>query len=151
MGAVILKKQGFIAKEVPMILENTVLGQNLSRFNLSITAGSEIAASDVCSEFIGVDAPYVVQNDDICFVLRNGQFMRYTGKSIDAHNCYLMFNTPNAARGFRLFIEGETDGISSVASEAADEGQIYDLQGRRVDSTRQKGVYVVDGKKVIMK
>lgn len=151
MGAVILKKQGFIAKEVPMILENTVLGQNLSRFNLAVTVGSQIDAADVCSEFVGVSAPYVIQNGDICFVLRNGQFMRYTGKSIDAHNCYLMFNTPNAARGFRLFIEDETDGISSIASEAAAQGQVYDLQGRRVNSTSQKGVYIVDGKKMMMK
>lgn len=151
MGSVVLKKQGFIAKEVPMILENTLLDQNLSRFNLAITVGSEIAADDVCSEFVGVSAPYVVRNDEVCYVLRNGQFMRYTGKSIDAHNCYLMFGAPNAARGFRLFIEDETDGISSVASEAADQGQVYDLLGRPVNSTMQKGVYVVEGKKMIMK
>ena len=43
---------------------------------------------------------------------------------------------------------GETTGIeSATASEA--EGQIYDLSGRKLGTTPGKGVYILNGKKVI--
>ncbi len=41
-------------------------------------------------------------------------------------------------------------GINSLQSDATQNGSIYDLQGRRVTSAR-KGLYIVDGKKVMIK
>jgi len=45
----------------------------------------------------------------------------------------------------------DPDGISSVAADAAaDAATVYDLQGRRVEKP-QKGVYIVGGRKVVVK
>lgn len=35
--------------------------------------------------------------------------------------------------------------------EAITTNRVYDLQGRRADGTANKGVYVINGKKVIIK
>jgi hypothetical protein len=43
----------------------------------------------------------------------------------------------------------ETTGVMRVASESQLAGSTFDLQGRRIDGTLRKGVYVVNGKKVI--
>jgi hypothetical protein len=45
--------------------------------------------------------------------------------------------------------EGETTGISIIATQKVDNAA-YDMQGRRVE-TLKKGVYVVNGKKVVVK
>ena len=58
------------------------------------------------------------------------------------------------ARSFSLNFGDETTGIQIVETESQPTGQksqAYDLQGRRVNGAAQKGVYVVNGKKVIIK
>ena len=57
------------------------------------------------------------------------------------------------ARSFSMdFGDGETTGIITIEiGQSATDKAIYDLQGRRVNGTAQKGVYVVNGKKVIIK
>ena len=57
------------------------------------------------------------------------------------------------ARSFSLNLgEGEATGISLIPSPSPNgEGSAYDLQGRRVNGAAQKGVYIVNGKKVIIK
>ena len=57
------------------------------------------------------------------------------------------------ARSFSMdFGDGETTGIITIENgQSATDKAIYDLQGRRVNGTAQKGVYVVNGKKVIIK
>ena len=45
---------------------------------------------------------------------------------------------------------GGLTGIESAQTEAQQDGQIFDLQGRRVEKA-QKGLYIVNGKKVLVK
>ena len=46
----------------------------------------------------------------------------------------------------------DPSGISGIAAEAASTGKAYDLQGRKVNvQTARKGVYVVGGKKMVVK
>jgi hypothetical protein len=54
---------------------------------------------------------------------------------------------------FRLMYfgaENPTTGISNVAVEAANNGAIYNLAGQRVMNA-QKGLFIINGKKVVMK
>ena len=47
--------------------------------------------------------------------------------------------------------DGETDGIMIINDDAQEvNGGVYDIQGRKVEST-SKGIYIVNGKKVVMK
>lgn len=43
------------------------------------------------------------------------------------------------------------DGIENVVLRPATAGSIFDLQGRRVNGTPQKGLYIIDGKKILVK
>ncbi len=55
---------------------------------------------------------------------------------------------------FQLIYLGGTTGIGAPRHDAAGvsaEGTIYDLGGRRLTGVRQKGFYIVDGKKVVVK
>ena len=75
-------------------------------------------------------------------------FYRAAGNRVDAGKAYL--NVPaGASRSFIDINPGEQDGIESVNVNAA-EDNIYDLQGRQV-AQPQKGLYIVNGKKVVIK
>jgi hypothetical protein len=51
-----------------------------------------------------------------------------------------------------VVIDGnETDGIESLTSENVGKGTICDLQGRRMDSSLKKGLYIQNGKKFIVR
>jgi len=75
----------------------------------------------------------------------------YTGTSIAAGKAYLpATSVPSAARTLRMVIGNEDTGLQSVATQSQQAGACYDLQGRRTDNPT-KGIYVKDGKKIIVK
>lgn len=65
---------------------------------------------------------------------------------LDKYKCYLTLPA-SESRYNALFFEGEETGIESIETENA-KAEIYDLAGRRVQKA-QKGLYIVNGKKVI--
>ncbi len=73
-----------------------------------------------------------------------------------AHKAYLAIPSDIANKASGISIkkdaDGDTTGISSVeANEGAKVSGIYTIQGVRVSSMSQPGLYIVDGKKVLVK
>ena len=67
--------------------------------------------------------------------------------AITAGKAYLAVPTSQARQGFTF---GRSTGIESVVSETRTDGKtVFDLQGRRVEQPA-KGLYIVNGKKVII-
>ena len=59
-----------------------------------------------------------------------------------------------AVRSIGITVGGEenTTGVTEVKTENGEgETEIYDLQGRRINEITESGIYIVDGKKVIVK
>lgn len=73
------------------------------------------------------------------------------GASFDlaANKAYLAIQQPSPTQGFIGINPGEESGIEAVFT-TNDDSNVYDLQGRRV-AQPQKGLYIVNGKKVIIK
>ena len=77
------------------------------------------------------------------------------------------WNTPDGGNSCVFLPVGEFDptealeaihnftGIEDVASESKDEraksGTVYDLQGRKLSEITEPGIYIIDGKKVLVK
>ena len=86
------------------------------------------------------------------------EFWNGEGATIFSTNAYLQFPSENAAREAKIFIEdpngGGTTEISGVKTEANSmnaEGW-YNLNGVKMEGApAQKGVYIKDGKKVVIK
>ena len=75
--------------------------------------------------------------------------------SIAANKCWLEFEkdaspkVPSLAIGFG---GGETTGINTVNGKMESDGQYYDLNGRKLNAApTQKGVYIINGKKAVIK
>lgn len=87
------------------------------------------------------------------FVLANKSlgvgFYKWTGTDLPVGKVAL--NVPAAARDF-IGLEGDvTTGIMSAAWLNASGMTIYDLQGHKVDQVVKKGLYIVNGRKVVVK
>jgi hypothetical protein len=52
---------------------------------------------------------------------------------------------------FVITYNSDPTAIDSIATDNAGDNVIYDLQGRRVTTPAKKGMYIVNGKKVVMK
>lgn len=87
--------------------------------------------------------------------LNGGNFWYSTGQSnIKAFRGYFEFvnvlaSLETAASNVKMFFRGETTGIKDVTVETAN-NDMYDLQGRRIVNL-DKGVYIKNGKKVVIK
>ena len=75
-------------------------------------------------------------------------FWLFSGTTVPANRAYIA-DFPSTARGFALPFEETTTGIDDV-NVNGDLNKVYDLMGRRV-SKAQHGLYVVSGKKVVIK
>lgn len=65
---------------------------------------------------------------------------------------YFMVPSGTSAAAININIDGETTGINSIETEATVNGKVYNLNGQYVGNSLnglKKGIYVVNGKKVI--
>lgn len=77
-------------------------------------------------------------------------FHKYTGTNIPANKAYLVRDTNSSVNSFN-FSYGDANAIQTVAEDSSDKPVvIYDLQGRRID-TPSRGIYIINGKKVLIK
>lgn len=83
-------------------------------------------------------------------------FYRYSGAIIKGNKAFLLVDANASGSkldGYDMEEEGTADGIDEVTTatvETATNAVYYDLQGRRVDHP-VRGIYIVNGKKVIIK
>lgn len=120
--------------------------------NVSATSGNElkgVTAETVIDWQIG-ESPNYKYN----YILQNGVFKKATGAKLKAGKAYLSTTFDVTAAGapeLKIVFDGGTTGINAVqGSEFKVNGQFYDLQGRKV-ANPTKGLYIVNGKKVIVK
>ena len=88
----------------------------------------------------------------------NNQFWYSTGKTnVKAFRCWfelgavLNEETDFGARVVLHFDDSEASAVQEVAIPSQHPQWLYDLQGRRVEKTARKGLYIKDGKKVLVK
>ena len=90
------------------------------------------------------------------YVLYNGEFVKSTSGTIPAKRCYLLIESTVAA-GTRSFSINHGDGSTGIDSALIydnDENardKWHDLQGRGIEKPTKAGLYIKNGKKVVIK
>ena len=140
-------------------------GENLQvkadRSSIVLSAGNYYfkgAVHDVVNWWLTSDHAYILQAD--------GQFHKVTSDNpsvtVPAYRAYISYNSHEGAKRLSIVFDGETTGIYGTtdgATDGAADGAVYNLQGQRVadrldDSVRRQipaGVYIVNGRKVVVK
>lgn len=111
------------------------------------------------NNLIGVDDKEGKDNDGSFYVLNNGSkgvgfYKLADGKKLGYGKAYLWYDSSSAPELDYLefnYGNGNTTGVNEVRGQKEESrGQYYDLQGRRV-AQPAKGLYIVNGKKVVIK
>ncbi len=115
-------------------------------YQVGMLVGTLVAMSLADGDFSTAGTEYVLQNHDDEGLAFYPITTESDGVTLDAYHCYLTGVTATA-----LHLPGMTTGIVAVeGTEAEANGAIYDLSGRRV-AKAVKGVYIQNGKKVLVK
>ena len=149
--SLVLTKQNRMAAYTPYILHapngysGTLSGDvDESRYSESVTDGY-LSGTVVATEVSGGEGHYVMQNKG-----DGPMFYKVTDTafSIPAGKCWLTL--PAELQGSVSFRLDGTTGIEEITEPGDNSNAIYDLQGRRVESPA-KGMYIINGKKVLVK
>ena len=127
----------FISAGTPVVLQGA---QGFYSF-VPVEAVTDVAANDLkgtAEPLTATGAQYVLASKDGVV-----GFYQATG-TIPAGKAYI----EKAAAGVKGFFFGDATGIAEVETSEDSNAAIYDLSGRRVEKV-QKGIYVVNGKKVL--
>ena len=99
---------------------------------------------------------YILQPDGLFHKVTAGN----TAATVPAYHAYITCPKGSGAKQLSVILDGETTGIDGVTDDTmGTDGPVYDLQGRRVadrldDNMRHQlpaGVYIVNGRKVVVK
>lgn len=85
------------------------------------------------------------------YILKDGKFYHASAGTIAAGKAYLHLDAAPAAREFSIiFDDDNTTAIEAVKAQKTENGEYFNLNGQRV-AQPTKGLYIVNGKKVIIK
>lgn len=138
--------------KVPEVAANTPFLAEVDGEQTELTFGEKaiVATPKTLGDgFVGVYAPQSAKDmygiDDKGLIHKGG-----AGATIAAFHAYLNF-TGSAAPAAVAFNDSTPTAINGVAADKTDNTAVYDLSGRRVYGKLQKGLYIVNGKKVVVK
>lgn len=138
-SAVSVKAINYVPKNVPVLIEkeSTATTDNAS------AEGNLLQGTTESTAISGIEGNV--------YVLYNGGFTRATSGAIPAYRAYLVLEQ-NAGARLSIF-EDDATGIGAVANSQQQKAndQYYDMQGRKVESHAKKGLYIKNGRKVVVK
>lgn len=139
-------ENGVLAANTPVVLYSA---SEVTSLAISAEAGTGADDDAFSGTTAAITAPagtnYVLSNS----TTEGVGFYKYTGSVIPGFKAY--FNDPSGSpvKGFSFSMEDVETAIRAIESENNDL-EIYDIAGRRVPQA-QKGLYIVNGKKVMFK
>ena len=133
-----------------VVLKTTGGGNPVMTLTTSASSNSDSNSLEGVSDAAGMTA----DDPSTTFVLNNGTngvgfYKLKSGKTLGVGKAYLTYDSSTAPSFFGF---GDVTAIDNIANsqQPTANGQYYDLQGRRV-AQPAKGLYIVNGKKVIIK
>lgn len=140
-----------ITANKPVLLKpSTISETNTYVFEDRTISTSEAKAGGVNFDFVGTYKASIKIEEGNYFISDNKLWKAEANKTtIKGTRAYLKAKSAEARIAEFSIGESETTGISTIATQKANNAA-YDMQGRRVE-TLKKGVYVVNGKKVVVK
>ena len=129
-----------------------IVNKTFENVTLSATSAAEITQGTSTLAFIGTYSPKELKTDKTeQFLTASGQ-LAYPKTSANAtiKGMRAYFYVPDGVTA-RIFIDGETTGVNEVRGKMADgRSDIYNLNGQKVLNPT-KGLYIVNGKKMVIK
>ncbi len=120
---------------------------------------NSVTSGDGNVNFIGYYDAFTVKPDDnpLVYYLTSDNKLRYTSKerTLNACRAYFTFTATDASNSnftFSFDFGDGTDGITGIVNSSNTDNEWYTLDGRKISGKPvQKGIYVTNGQKVVIK
>ena len=148
---------GIIPAKTPMLVYNGTEQKQTAK--LIVTLDDAQGAVAWAPQFKGTATDHEFTADDMAaadyYALSGGKaFAPVKGAGIlGANQCWLQFDKQEipSARQFTLVFDSEATGIKTTDCTDYTDSVWYDLNGRKVAAPSKKGIYIMNGKKVVVK
>lgn len=137
---------------IPYLVMPTIDVTSIITMNTTIAAGLT-ADEGINYDFVGIYAPTAIGASDY-YVAADNKLKRNTaGSNMQAFRAYFKDKSAGVKALSAFDVDGITTAVSlTPAAASVVEEKWYDLSGRRIDhSSLKRGIYVVNGRKVIVK
>ena len=139
--------EGTIAANQPVLVDATQASTSNSIMGVTVAYDAEPLATGRNVDFVGLYAPTTVPEND--YFIAQGAIYKSKGEtSIKSFRAFL--KTKTGVAGIKLYIDDVEDGIQTLSDANENGVNIYNVAGQRMSKT-QKGINIVNGKKVIVK
>ena len=145
---------GYIPSNTGVVLE----ADAADTYSLNIYREEEVMAENNALSGVAQSSPLeeVAGDNDLYILSKQNNvvaFYKYGGANVPAHKAFLLLPKPSDnsnAPAVRMVVE--TTSIENVTSpDFSTETTIYNLRGQRLQSMQAPGLYIVNGKKVLVK
>ena len=139
-------------KLTPLIVHNTA---DVKQTILLIPTEEHPDEVQFASQFMGtLDGTTlpVATNTKTSYALNGTNFVwvKYQPLEVPANKCWLEVTNAAGVKAITLVDEDDATGIESL-TPALSEGEWYDLNGRKIQTPKQRGIYINNGRKVVVK
>ena len=135
-NTLITQAVSYIPKATPVLIEKTETAVEVKDPSEVGTNLLQYATEDVTT-------------DGTLYILYNGEYVKATG-TIPQGKCYLKSIKPSGSRRLAIGHNNGTTGISNFDAETGTD-RWYDLNGQRISKPQKKGVYINNGRKIVVK
>ena len=144
---------GVIPANTGVVLQGAANTYNFAVTNTTATVDSDLTGT-VAATYITDDA-YVLTADNtaeagVCFGKATKNQQSNASWLNNSHKAYLPAPVGANAASYSFRFEGGTTGVEEVKTENGEVKAIYDLTGRQVNAV-ERGIYIINGKKVLVK
>ncbi len=146
-----------VAAGTPCLVKPTDDDYTLTVTNVALdpaqTAGTTTKESGTTSvNFVGTFAgtSLTSSNTDAWVVSNNNLYNVNSNVTVGAYRAYFTVETTSPVKALFFDFEGGADAIKNVETDNMKDATIFNLAGQRVNKA-QKGIYIVNGKKVLVK
>lgn len=141
---------GTISANVPVLVKATVASTEQVFEGVEVVAPTaDVKAEGANFDYVGVYAPMTVATGD--YFVSGGKLYKSAGATnLKGFRAYLKDKNPETTEEVKLYIDGVATAISEINADVQESGLIYNLAGQRV-SKATKGIYVINGRKVVVK
>ena len=143
------KAEYTIEANVPVLVKATKAVSEITANNVTVKTG-EAKVEGTYLDFVGNYSGQVKIAEGDWFIGNDAVYQSTGDTNIKGFRAYLKTKSAEV-KGIQLFIDGVATSINEINGiEKAENGAIFNIAGQRV-SKAQKGLYIMNGKKVIVK
>ena len=151
-GALGFKSATASEANVPFLMHSTADVTEITLNDVEVAAAAAMDATASEASLKGAYAATDITNSEKNYVLSNNVIypVGTAGATIKPYRAYIQIAQDAPVKALTFFVDGETTAIEGINAESKADDAVFNLAGQRVNKA-QKGIYIVNGKKVLVK